>query len=419
MSGNPKILQPGTTRRPIPRALVPAASLALLIIGCASPGPPRPPSLNLPKPVTDLTAERVGNQVLLHWSTPARSTDNLAIKGALTAVICRAEVPANTSHPSSSALRSATNPVPVSKPKSAPRKPAPALPSTSCVPILRLTVSSGNSSASDPLPSALTADPVALLDYRVEILNSAGHSAGQSNPAYAAAGSAPDPVNDLRATTIPNGAMLQWSPSAGSPSSTVELNRLNTSLPVSHAAGADKTQKSTPPLRSASQETPESHLRVPIDGRTGTLDLTARFGPTYRYTAQRVRAVEIGSHALEIRSLDSAPVTLTLRDTFPPATPAGLVAIPSQTATQRSIDLSWQSNSEPDLAGYYVYRRTVSGSNPSAPPTRLNSTPVRGPAFRDLSAIPGQLYGYTVTAVDTSGNESPPTPEIQETLPQP
>src|SRR5579862_8189282 len=36
-----------------------ASVLATLSVGCASPGPPRPPSLKLPSPVSDLTAVRV------------------------------------------------------------------------------------------------------------------------------------------------------------------------------------------------------------------------------------------------------------------------------------------------------------------------------------------------------------------------
>jgi hypothetical protein len=31
------------------------------------------------------------------------------------------------------------------------------------------------------------------------------------------------------------------------------------------------------------------------------------------------------------------------------------------------------------------------------------------PAFRDLNAVPGRRYFYRVTAVDRSGDESPPS----------
>ena len=38
---------------------------AAALAGCANPGPPRPPSLQLPEMVGDLSAERIGNRVLL------------------------------------------------------------------------------------------------------------------------------------------------------------------------------------------------------------------------------------------------------------------------------------------------------------------------------------------------------------------
>src|SRR6266576_6695381 len=85
------------TFHPRPRRWLPALAAAPLIAfaaGCASPGPPRPPSLNLPEVVKDLTAERVGDVVHLHWTTPETTTDRIVIKGAMTADICRITVTA-------------------------------------------------------------------------------------------------------------------------------------------------------------------------------------------------------------------------------------------------------------------------------------------------------------------------------------
>jgi hypothetical protein len=389
--------------------LIPAATLlALLATGCASPGPPRPPSLNLPQPVTDLAAERVGDQVLLHWTTPARTTDGLPLKGNFTARICRNPVPAASS-----------------------RLAAPASP---CTPVLRLAVHTGPSTAADALTSPLTADPVTLLDYRVEIENAAGHTAGPSNPAFAAAGAAPPPVESLRATAVPTGAMLEWksSPASGAPTS-IELDRINSTLADARQKAAKAPSKSpAAPVQLAGQEPTQIHLRAspnpnpassqqPATEPRGTIDQTARFGETYRYTAQRVRLLQLNGHALEVRSAISDFITLTLRDTFPPATPTGLAAIPNpalQPAQPASIDLSWDPNSEPDLAGYLVYRRAISGAADGTA-TRLSPIPIAGPAFRDLTATPGRRYAYTVTAIDTSNNESKPSREVQQTLPPP
>ena len=57
--------------------------------GCGTPGAPQPPSLNLPQPVTDLSAMRAGNQVTLSWTMPKKNTDKLVIKSDIAAHVCR------------------------------------------------------------------------------------------------------------------------------------------------------------------------------------------------------------------------------------------------------------------------------------------------------------------------------------------
>jgi hypothetical protein len=402
------------TCHPRPRRWLPAIAATALILsaaGCASPGPPQPPSLNLPEVVKDLTAERVGDVVHLHWTTPEMSTDHLEVKGAMTAEICRITV---------------TTP--------ASQKPA-------CVPIPRLPVQPGPSQAAETLSPALTADPPALLAYRVQIFNVNGHSAGLSPDAFAAAGAAPPPIEQLRATPVRDGAMLQWQPT--STSAPVELERLPVGPdgvvlePPQHKAAPRSSSKPTlkkppatrpkpapasapKPLQTTSTTPAEVKLRTPNQPADagGTVDHTARMGETYQYTAQRVRSVSLGNHTLELRSPVSTPVMVAMRDTFPPQTPSGLEAVPGgATAADRSIDLSWTPDSDADLAGYFVYRQEVDSNDVvTGTVTRLNTTPVVGPAYRDQTALAGHRYAYRVTAVDTAGNESAPSADLQETL---
>src|SRR5512132_2509146 len=77
----------GTTKL----ALVTAA-LAMLT-GCGLPGAPLPPSLELPKPVTDVRAERQGSKVTLTWTSPRETTDHAGIRRMGATRICRAIVP--------------------------------------------------------------------------------------------------------------------------------------------------------------------------------------------------------------------------------------------------------------------------------------------------------------------------------------
>ena len=347
-----------------------AALLTAGISGCASPGPARPPSLHLPRPATGLTATRTGDDVVLHWTTPDKTTDNLNVQPALTAEVCR-ELP----------------------------------PATVCAPVKRLAVHPGPTEAAESLPSQLTAGPAILLAYRVQLFNAKGRSAGLSSPAFAASGAAPPPVVGLKATPVREGAMLEWQPQPAA--AAVELDRILVQTKAPQMPSAKQ------PLQLTPSPPTEVHLRAGGQSADpgGTIDPTAERGEIYRYTAQRVRSVTLDGHALEIRSTLSPTITVVMHDTFPPRTPTGLAAVPSTDG----IDLSWEPNTEPDLAGYIVYRRQVSVTGEAiGTPTRLTSTPTPAPAFSDRTAQPGQSYSYRVTAIDTAGNESPASTEVQE-----
>ena len=403
-------MQPPSRRgQPLLLSTLTAFGLAFFFVGCASPGPPRPPSLKLPQPVTDLTAQRIGDQVILHWTTPTKTTDGLPIQENLTARICRTPVPV------------AARALPAPRPGTALAPPlAPALPSAPappCKPVNRVAVHAGASNAADSLPAALTSNPVTLLDYRVEIENAAGRAAGPSNAAFSAAGAVPPVVAALHASAIPSGAMLEWdaapSIAVGRPAVFIEVDRINPAL-VAPPKNSSKA-KSSQPIQLAGQESAEVHLRS-SGLATGTVDPTARFGQTYRYSAQRVVTIQLNGHPLELRSTPSPAISLTLMDTFPPAVPTGLATVLTATP-QPGIDISWQPNTESDLAGYNVYRRTLAGQG--SQPVRLTPAPIPGSAYRDLTAVPGQRYAYSVTAIDTSNNESKPSAETEETLAQP
>ncbi|WP_158942592.1 fibronectin type III domain-containing protein [Granulicella sp. S190] len=394
-----------------------AALPVLLAAGCASPGPPRPPSLNLPEPVKDIAAERIGDRVVLHWTTPEKTTDRVAIKGAVTAEICRVAAP-----------------------------PSPQTPSVTptCAAVKRLPVQAGPGHAEDVLPSSLTVDPPSLLGYRVQLFNGSGRSAGLSNETYVASGAAPPSVEQLRATAIRKGIQLEWqrkdtsfpvqldrllvtsdgspanpqknkpaSPPATKPSPHSRFGKTPPPSPDQLAKPKSNSTISSPPSDVVKLETPTQ-----ASDAGGTIDLSTHNGESYRYTARRVRTISLQGHTLLLRSETSPPITVAMLDTFPPGIPTGLEAVPGgATASDRSIDLSWNPDTDPDLEGYSVYRQEISSTGQVAGPAiRLNSTPIVGPAYRDQTAAPGHRYAYRITAVDTSGNESAPGASVQETL---
>jgi fibronectin type 3 domain-containing protein len=80
----------------------------------------------------------------------------------------------------------------------------------------------------------------------------------------------------------------------------------------------------------------------------------------------------------------------------PPAAPTGLTA----TAGLSLVDLDWDDNTEPDLAGYNVKRSTTSGG----PYSQIDSVTVSN--YTDNNVTAGTTYYYVVTAFDTESDES-------------
>jgi hypothetical protein len=166
------------------------------------------------------------------------------------------------------------------------------------------------------------------------------------------------------------------------------------------------------------------------------IDRTAQIGCAYRYTAQRVRTVELDGQRLEVRSLASPEVRVEMKDVFPPQAPTGLVAVPgfederaagqasaltgeqSVVSEQRqpTIDLSWEPVMEAGVVGYRVYRRGLDG-DASGAWRQLDSEIVPVAAYRDRTVAAGRRYGYRVTAVDGAGNESARSDEAIEMAP--
>ncbi len=386
-------------------AIAAASGLATVgLTGCGTPGAPLPPSLNLPDPVTDLSAIRTGNVVKLTWTMPAKNTDKLKLKDNVLVHICRREGDGPCTQAGAD--------------QSLPPK--------------------ANGIVTETLPTALAAGPPRKLNYFVELKNKKGRSAGLSNAAMILAGQAPPPVTGLAAEVRKQGVVLHWNATASTKDSgSFTAIRLHRNL-----IGAPQPKpQAQPGLLAPEPEPIERTLLVESpDQLPRAIDKDIRLGQTYEYRVQRVIRISapspekpgqaqaeqtqgssaqagptVQSETLELAGPLSDPVRVDAADIFPPDVPSGLAAVPTQTPTEISIDLSWKPNTDTDLAGYAVYRREGDGPWKRISPPE----PIVGPAFHDPHVHPGQTYRYAVTALDQNGHESGRSAEAEETAPQP
>jgi len=124
------------------------------------------------------------------------------------------------------------------------------------------------------------------------------------------------------------------------------------------------------------------------------LDNTIEYGKPYIYLVQAL--TDLGNQRVAESDLSKATEAQTFKDTFPPAAPTGLRADP----TPNSVALVWEANTEPDLAGYRVYRAV--GGGPFEKLADVNAVPT----YSDTAIEHGKTYRYAITALDKANNES-------------
>jgi hypothetical protein len=308
---------------------------------------------------------------------PRRNTDKLLLKGIVAVRVCRRE--------------------------------GLSVDADGCISAGELELAPGlKGSFAEMLPSSLSTGAPRALSYFVELSNHKGRSAGLSNPATVLAGQAPAPVTGLAAQVRREGVVLRWTADHSSAAIRLERTLLTASPSKPHSGPFPATPE---PAR--------QNLLVESAAGAAALDKNITLGNTYEYRAQRVLRESVDGKPLDLNGELSPPVRVEALDVFPPAIPTGLVAVATAadvaSSTEAAIDLSWQPNTEADLAGYEVYRREE-----QTPWQRISGDqPVIGPAFHDAHVLARHTYRYGVSAVDKGGHESGRSEEAQETVPAP
>jgi large repetitive protein len=111
------------------------------------------------------------------------------------------------------------------------------------------------------------------------------------------------------------------------------------------------------------------------------------------YADYQLRAIATDKNS----KTDTAPphITITYTDLTPANAPKDLKAL----TNGQDVSLTWQVNTESDIAGYNVYR-TSAGMK-----SMITSSPVTVASYQDKGLSDGE-YSYEVTAMDSYGNES-------------
>ena len=361
--------------------------LAALLTGCASIQAPLPPSLELPKPPTDLRAVRKGERVYLFWTLPTQTTDRQNIRHPGPTRICR----------SLEVLMSDCAPV---GNEESPK-------------IAKSTDSGTQAMFVDTLPPQLQQqNSNRFVSYAVEALNLHARSAGLSNQVHVPLAATLPPPSNFRAKVTADGVDLTWNCALPDTTGSSHLYRI---YRRSSDNGVD--------LRLADVECNGGRYQ----------DRSIEWEKNYEYRITVLTSAKVDEQVVPCPSSpatlgkdtrqdcsvvtvegdDSSPQKVFAKDVYPPEVPSGLQAVFSGPGQAPFIDLLWAPATSADLAGYNVYRREESGM-----PVKINTDLVKTPAFRDANVAAAKTYWYSVTAVDERGNESSRSEEASESVPQ-
>jgi hypothetical protein len=273
--------------------------LLLGLYGCGYVGPVLPPSPQLPLAVTDLTVIERGDQLVINFSTPPRTIDNLPVKefSDLDLRIGPDVRPFDFDKWQDTATRYELTPPPSADPEN-----------PLAVPI------------SKNVPAAVWVGKRVTVAVRTAIKKKDHYSAWSNRVVL-------DVIAPLQPPSVNKKSTLKG----------VELTWQNRDTALEY-----RIYRKDPG--------PNPPVQLGISKTNTFLDTTSQYETPYEYTVVAVRG--------NAESLPSEPVRITTSDTFPPSVPATVTAL----AAPNSIEVSWQRSPEPDLKGYLVYRSVNGGT---------------------------------------------------------
>lgn len=419
---------------------------ALLPAACGMRGDPLPPLRIAPAAVSGLSAQRFGDRVYVQFTVPAANDD-----GATPADLERVELYALTAQPDGGRppvalddwldLATLVATIAVAPPGAADAEPdtdageeaeagaetdaaerRPAQGDEVTV-VETLTPAAfepvaGEDDDRDEAEDAAAAPPAGPLlgpppprpprrTYLALAVSGRGRESRPSSQEAVPLGPAPDPPSAPAVTYDEDRIAFTWSLPAAA-RRPVQRTEVDTELPSDvlpppRTPWRYEVYDVTASAEAAGVRTPEPLHAAPL-AAASYRERDPAFGVERCFAVRTVDEID----EVEVRSAPSPATCVELVDTFPPAAPAGLVAV----AASGVVNLVWTPNAEDDVAGYLVLR----GRGPGAALRTLTIAPVAEPAWRDTRVEAGVTYEYAVQAVDDAAppNVSPPSERVRE-----
>jgi hypothetical protein len=262
-------------------------AVVLLAAGCGAAGDPMPPLLNIPARTRDLEASQQAGELVIHWTIPEQTTEGFPARDLERVVLLGKEIEGDP--PSQAGFESgARELLAISEPKPGEKIEK------------RL-----------PLPAA----PGKRVALAIRNFGRRDRSAGVSNIVAVEIAPVLGAPANLAATMQPSAIRLEWTSVGG--------------------AGGYRI------YRKVGQES-EFALLTTADAPPFN-DTNFDWNAAYAYFVRAYSKVSTGI----VESADSSIVRIIPKDTFAPSVPAGIQAVPSETA----VELSWNLSPEPDTSG--------------------------------------------------------------------
>lgn len=370
--------------RPFRRALVAAVAVTALLSGCAAPGVPVTRGTTKPQRITDLSAQQVGNSVVLSFTLPTETTKGSALSGAPEIQIYRTFI---------NGLAAANGS----------RLPKLKRIETISSQTVRQNTEAGKVRLTDVLTekefAAHAGKDELFYAIRAHIERSSSDSSNISSLPILPV---PQAVSDLRAQVANNPVELTWTAPAILPQGSTAPSSMKYQVFRADIQPASQSANTAPQTEfSLLGESPEPNYA----------DKSAQSGQSYRYMVRTIAEYSTGS----VQSVDSNAINVAVAPNSRPAAPTNVIATlaPANSITGPYIELSWAIGSEPGVTGYNVYRSTALDTVG----TRVNTAPVLTPVFEDQAVSPGATYFYRVTAVNGTGNESDYSAPVEIAVP--